>query len=74
MQDLVAEPLANDLGRHLARPETGDARRLAVVARDLVDLGVDDRAVDLDDEVLLGVAYVNEFSFHSGKHGARPRI
>jgi hypothetical protein len=44
VQDLVAEALPDDLRRHLAGPEAGDARRLAVVARDLVDLGVHYRA------------------------------
>ena len=64
VQDLVAEPLPDDLGRHLARPEAGNPRRLAVVARDLVDLGVDDGAGDFDDEVLLRVADVDELGFH----------
>ena len=64
VQDLVAEPLADHLGRDLAGPEAGDPRRLAVVAGDLVDLGVDHRAVDLDDEVLLGVGNVDELCLH----------
>ena len=64
VEDLVAKALAHDLGRHLAGPEAGNPRRLAVVARDLVDLGIHDVAVDLDDEVLLGVGDVYEFGFH----------
>jgi hypothetical protein len=58
VQDLIAEPLPDDLGGHLARPKPGNARGLAVVARDLVDLGVDDRARDLDEKVLLGIGDV----------------
>ncbi len=64
VQDLIAEPLADDLGRHLSRPEAWNPRRLAVVARDLVDLGVDDGAGDFDDEILLRVADVDELGFH----------
>src|ERR1700752_1451645 len=65
VEDLVAEPLAHHLGRHLARPEAGNPRRLAIVPGHLVDLGIDDRTLDLDDEVLLSVADVYEFSFHA---------
>src|SRR4029450_1451694 len=72
VEDLVAKALAHHLGRHLARPEAGDARRLAVVARDLVDLGVDDMAVDLDDEVFLGVGDVDKLCFHSSSGGISP--
>ena len=52
VKDLVAEPLAHDFRRHLAGPEARDARRLAVVTRDLLDLRVHHRAGDFDDEVL----------------------
>ena len=58
-------------GRHLARPEARDARGLAVVARDLVDLGVDDGARDFDDQVLPGVADVDELGFHERLSVAR---
>ena len=64
VENLVAEALAHDLRRHLAGPEPGHPRRLAVIARDLVDLGVDDLARDLDDEVFLRIADVDEFCLH----------
>ena len=64
VQDLIAEPLADDLGRHLSRTEAWNPRRLAVVAGDLVDLSVDDGAGDFDDEILLRVADVDELGFH----------
>ena len=63
VENLIAEALAHDLRRHLAGTEARNPRGPAVVARDLVDLGVDDRARDLDDEVLPGVADVYEFGF-----------
>ena len=66
VEDLVAEALPDDLGGHLAGPEARDARGPAVVARDLVDLRVDDGAGDFDDEVLLRVADVDELGFHCG--------
>ena len=64
VKDLIAESLPDDLGRHLARAEAGNARRLAVIARYFVDLGVDDGAWNLDHEILLRLADVYEFSLH----------
>ena len=66
VQDLIAEALPHDLRWHLARPEPRDPRRSAVIAGDLVDLGVDHRARDFDHQVLAGVADVDEFGFHVG--------
>ena len=64
VQDLIAKPLADDLGRHLSRTEARNPRRLAVVAGDLVDLRVDDGAGDFDDEIFFRVADVDELGFH----------
>ena len=64
VQDLIAEALLDDLGGNLPRPEAGNAGGLAVVARDLVDFGIDDVAVDLDDEVFLGFGDVYEINLH----------
>ena len=69
VEDLIAEPLPDDLRRHLPGPESRHARRLAVIAGDLVDFGVDHRARDLEDEVLLGLADVYEFSLHEMASG-----
>ena len=64
VEDLVLEALLDDPRRHLARPEARDARGLAVVARHPIDLGIDRAAVDLHDEVLAGLADVDEFGLH----------
>ncbi len=64
VQNLIAKTLAHDLGRHLARPEARHARGPAVVPRHLVYFRVDDRARDLDDEIFLRIADVNEFCLH----------
>ena len=74
VEDLIAEPLLDDRRRHLARPEAGD-RDLLVALRDAIDLGVDDGAVDLDRDGLLGLADVGEFGLHRafGELGLRRR-
>ncbi len=65
VQNLIAEALPDHLRWHLAGPEARNPCRPAVVAGDLVNLGVDHRARDFDDQVLTGVADVYEFSFHA---------
>jgi hypothetical protein len=72
VQNLIAEALPHNFGRHLARTESRNACGAAVITRDLVDFGVDDRAGDFDDEALAGVADVYEFGFHDqGFKGSR---
>ena len=65
VQDLALEALADHLGRHLARTEAGQPRRLAVARRDARDLGVHDVGRDLDREVPACFVDVDEFGFHA---------
>jgi hypothetical protein len=55
VKDLVAKPLPDDFRRYLARTKSRDPRGLAVVTRDLLDLGIHHGAGDFDDEVLARV-------------------
>ena len=64
MQDLVTEALPDQLRRDLARTESGNARRATVTSGEPVDLGVDDRTRDLDDEVLARVAELGALCLH----------
>ena len=62
-----AEPLPDDLGGDFPGAEPRDTRRFAVVACDLVDLGIHDGARDFDDEVFLSVGNVDELGLHSDR-------
>src|SRR6185503_13032399 len=64
VQDLIAEPLTHHLRWHFTRAKAGHARGAAVVARHLIYFRVDHGAWNLDDEVFLCVADVDEFGFH----------
>ena len=64
MQDLVTEALPDQLCWDLARTESGNARRATVTSGEPVDLGVDDRTRDLDDEVLARVAEFEALCLH----------
>ena len=64
VEDLVAESLPNDLGRNLAGTEAWDTGGSAIVPRDLVDLGIDDGARDLDEQLLAGIGNVDELGLH----------
>ena len=64
VEDLIAKPLADDLGRYLAGAKTRHPRGATVVARDLVYFGVDNGARDFDDEIFLRVADVDKLCFH----------
>ncbi len=63
VEDLLAEPLLDDRRGHLARPEPGDLD-LLIALGDAIDLCVDNGAVDLDGDGLLGFADVGEFGLH----------
>ena len=64
VEDLLLEALLDDARRRLARAEARDARLARVVARDAIDLGVDDVARDFDAQVLARLVDVDEFGFH----------
>ena len=64
VEDLILEALLDDARRRLAGPEAGNARLARVVARDAVDLGVDDIAGNLDAQVLARLVDVDELGFH----------
>jgi hypothetical protein len=64
VQDLLPEPLPDQALRHLARPETRDSRRPAVVAGDTVDLRIHVGAGDLDVQVLARFTDVDELCLH----------
>jgi hypothetical protein len=73
VQDLVAKALAHDLRGDLPGPEAWDAGRLPVVARDLVYLRINRRAVDFHHEVLACFVDVDEFGLHSEVSGFQGR-
>jgi hypothetical protein len=64
MKDLLLEPLLDDAGRGLARPEAGNSRPARVVSCVTLDLGVDHVARDFDTDVLARVVDVDELCFH----------
>jgi hypothetical protein len=64
VQDPVAEPLPDDRGRRLARAEPGHAGRARVVARHAGDLGLDRVGGDLEHDLLLGRADVDDLCLH----------
>ena len=64
VEDLFAEPLLDDRRGNLARPEPWDLDLLKAL-RNAIDLCVDNGAVDLDGDRLLGFADVGELCLHS---------
>jgi len=64
LQDLRHEALADDLGRHLARPEARQLQRARVAVRDALNLFFDDLRWNLDDEGLLSNADVRVLDLH----------
>src|SRR5207249_12156780 len=64
VKNLIAKALAHDLRRDFSRTKPRHPGSTAVIARDLIYFRVDDRAWNLHDEILLGIADVDEFCFH----------
>ena len=65
VENLVLVALADNPGGHLARTEARDARLARVVARDALDLGIDQVARDFNRQALAGFVDVDEFGFHA---------
>ncbi len=64
VEDLRAEALTHDAGRHAAGTEAGQARRLGVVAGHAFDGRLDIPHGNLDRELPAGFVDVYEFCFH----------